>query len=339
MFRQIRAFARPYRPAAHSAPVSSRHMSSLSVISPYKYHAMWARPLLVALLFALAAFASANGAMGLGLEQWALTYWFAYVAVTVLFEAWMIGGWLKMRWGWALWISLLANLFTGTLCGAGGLCAPALHGQLVGSGVNPDPLLNAVALLSLYAVPSALVESIFWGRGVAKRSPRIVSDWRIVGRSILVHALGVPLALAVLLIPERPYIGLEAFTSFHRQFALSKLATVIRESGSSDQRLPRFSTPEEQAALLAQVPDVPDMWAALYTPDFRRFDRGEAKRKPWVWDTSLSGHTIGDQAPGFGHSDWRFILRAPVDDLLWRGIAVNLPDGDVKLVRKHQRLE
>ena len=288
----------------------------------------------VVLFAALAGVAWANGAMGLGLEEWALAYWFAYVGVTVLFEAWMIGGWLKLSWSRSLWLSSLANAFTGALCGGGGLCAVGLHGQFVGSPLNPNPFFNAVALLTIFAVPSALFESLIWRPSAIKRSPKVISEWRLLGRVVVTHLFGIPLALVILLIPERPYLGLEGITAYKRSFALRRLARHIEER-IIEEHLPAFGTPGEQAALLADVPDQTDMWAAPYTPEFHRFDTGEAKRRPWVWNTALSGMKLIDDG---GPDDWRILLRAPSTDNRWRGIEVNMAGGDTKLVRADEQL-
>ena len=150
----------------------------------------------------------ANGAMGLGLEQWDPGIWLTYVAVMIVYEAWAIGRWLRFGWWASLAISLGANALTGVCCGLGGLAAPFLHTPFVGSIANPNPLLGSVALLAVFALPSALVETAVWAT-IAKRLFEPLGKPSLLSRVLLVHAIGVPLGLAVLILPARPYLGTE----------------------------------------------------------------------------------------------------------------------------------
>jgi len=245
------------------------------------------------------ALAMANAAMGLGLEQWALTYWFAYVFAMVILEAWFIGRRIGLPAKESAFASIAANCVTGVFCGAGGLFAPGLHSAFVGSPPNPNPFMNAVALLAGFAIPSALVEGFIW-TGFAKGK----SSGRIIGNSVIAHIIGIPVALAILLIPSHPYIGLEGFTRAKRRWVIrdsaSRTTSEIQEKG----RIPDLKG-NALPDIISNNPDWPDSWAALYEPDFQRFDSGEMRRVPLQWNTSLSGKQIGEK-----NYNWQWLLRS-----------------------------
>ncbi|MFN8220896.1 MAG: hypothetical protein U0S12_12290 [Fimbriimonadales bacterium] len=121
----------------------------------------------------------------------------AYVVVTIIFEAWLMGRWLSLPLRVSLPLSLLANTLTGFLglaCGA-----PFFHEM---SG-HPRPFLFAVGVLTIFAFPSALVEAFVW---LASKRKAYQS---YVPAIVAVHLIGIPIALVVLLIPSLPYPGLE----------------------------------------------------------------------------------------------------------------------------------
>lgn len=288
-------------------------------------------------LLLLAAGAQANGAMGLGLEMFDLRYWFAYVAAMVVLEAWLIGRWLKLGWPASLGVSLLANFFTGVFCGGMGLCAPFLHGSFVGSQLNPNPFINAVVLLSMWALPSAYVESVIWRRA-AKRP----DHWLVIKRSLLVHVLTVPLGLAILLIPERPYRGAESLTQMHRRIKLKYvergLEAAIGESGAVPARA-------EPAALIKQIapyldPDDPvdELEAVFYEPRFSRFATGEARKHPLEINRRLLGRKIPESSQSI-EEQWMWFAR-PADNRTgyqW-GLAIETGTGRVHVTRDRKQL-
>ncbi len=140
--------------------------------------------------------------MGLGLELRHLPIWAAYCVAMVLAEAFFIG--LKIGFsGWeSLGISLGANFATAWICATGGCFAPFLHSTFIGSRANPNPFLNAATLLLILAFPSALIEGAVWSSFLRRKGS--IREWSVVGRSLGVHLVCVPLGMAILLIPERP---------------------------------------------------------------------------------------------------------------------------------------
>src|SRR5438552_14085104 len=152
--------------------------------------------------------------MGLGLEQWDLGYWVIYVIATTVMEAWLIGRWLGMTAGVSIATSVVANTFTGLMCGAAGLLAPFFHYAWAGSNINPNPLLNMLYILLGFALPSAIFEAFVWQIASYVAKPK--KEPRFFRASLGAHIIGIPLAFLILLIPDRPYVGLEGYTSHFR---------------------------------------------------------------------------------------------------------------------------
>src|SRR5690348_16351533 len=90
------------------------------------------------LLVFLPASASANGALGMALATFDWLPWLAYAAVTVAFEAWLLGRGLAIPYAHALRLSLLANFLTAMAGGflTGILVYPCLG--MLGSVINPN---------------------------------------------------------------------------------------------------------------------------------------------------------------------------------------------------------
>lgn len=247
--------------------------------------------------------ALANAAMGLGLERWAPVTWLAYVVGMVLWEAWFLRRLVAGSWKSALITSLAANFITGIMCGLGGLLAPFLHG----SSVNPNPLLDTVLLLCVFALPSGLFECVAWS--VAK--PRVSSAGAIFGRVLGAHALGVPIGFAILFAFPEPYGGLQQFTRYARRDRLMRFVRVI-ESRSED--LGRIKSPADLEAALVRTGE-PGDWAAAYVPEFKRFDIGEARRHPIEWNFALPSLRA---KPDLDRSNWRWLVRFPgVRQTVW----------------------
>ncbi len=227
--------------------------------------------------------------MGLGLEMWDLRYWFSYVLAMIVLESWLIGRWAKLSWPVCIGVSVLANAVTGFGCGAAGLVAPILHYPIVGSTFNPNPFVNSVALLLLFSIPSAWIESIVW-RWTTK--PKEIG--KFVKRVFLVHLAMVPVGLAILLIPERPYVGMEAFTSSWRRMEFRSLRDEIGTYIGEQERLPVSTNVRGVATELAPYLNSTssDFAYSLYEPDFGRFSIGERWRKPFEVNESIAGRAI-----------------------------------------------
>jgi len=244
---------------------------------------------LVAILLAPTV-ALANGAMGLGLEMFDPTYWWAYVAAMVLGEAWLIGRGLGRSWTESLVISVVANLVSG-LCGIAGCAAPFFHYPVIGV---MNPFLNAIALMCLFAIPSALVEAIVWQYGLRYfgrlKDPsgevQPIKDGRLAGRSLWVHFALVPVALAILLIPNRPYKGMEAWGV--SRFSLYKVERALNVFTSEHGRVPSAATAEQLISQLKPFAEA-DLESAFVEPDFSRFSTGKVSMPEWEINPQLIG--------------------------------------------------
>lgn len=247
------------------------------------------------ILCLLSATAHANAAMGLALEMFVPWTWAIYVVAMIAIEAYWIGRRDGLDWPRSVTNSAIANLVTATL-GVGCLCqglAPFLHGAFIGSSVQPRPLPNACVLLVIVGLLSAVVESTIWSR----RTPRRQSYLK---PSIIAHLIGVPFALIVLLIPERPYVGLEAITNHQRGRRVEK---ALREA------LQSFETPPKTAeTLLAKAREIePSLDVSMRRAEFGRFDctgGGGPIELPVTlitegkWTVQWRGRTIASVEPG-----------------------------------------
>lgn len=272
----------------------------------------------------LPAGAFANGAMGLGLEMWDLRYWFAYVLIMIVGEALLIGRPLGFSFAKCLFISSTANFVTGFLCGGLGLLAPLLHGAFVGTRANPNPLLNSVALLLIFAIPSALFENGVWGYFLCRAE--LAADRRTLWRSVWVHLVLVPVGLAILLIPDRPYRGLEGTTSMNLRHTFRKARAAVQSFIDEKGRIPSASTiPElrDELAKSGQLPGDVDFVAALTSPHFARFSTGGDRGVPFEVNLSIRGKKVG-QAP---RESWTWYLRPREESPFERQIEVDLGSG------------
>ncbi|MBI5707239.1 MAG: hypothetical protein HZC36_09655 [Armatimonadetes bacterium] len=266
------------------------------------------KALFAILVGGISASALANGAMSLALSFFSWPYWLAYVAATLIFEAIAMGRWLRCTWKKSALASVFANVATGIFGG----CVSGIVGYeflgTVGSTVNPDPLGQAILMLATFGLGSAFVEALFWQSVLSKRGSRH-PYLPILGRSFVVHLVGVPLALCILLIPDHPYPGLESQVAWHRGTVrrgfsydlVEGLATYMAERD----RLPKATSFDEMLRLVK--PDVesvwpmaqrawqgPERWVLGYLPDYARFDRTEMKRRPILWNTALSGKPLAE---------------------------------------------
>jgi hypothetical protein len=290
---------------------------------------MWPRLLGCALLLGWSGTALANGAMGLGLEMFQSSYWYVYVATMVGLEAWLIGRWFGVSWLRSLVVAAGANAFTGLLCGMGAI-APFLHSSFVGTGLEPRPLPNAVALLAIFAIPSAVLEAFVWhfGGGLAK-------ERRLLGRVILVHVVTIPVALAILLVPARPYLGLESQSYYSRRMEIARLGKALERYARTHEELPEAATALELLQAVSPLSYPPLQPAAVFVPQFGRFDLRETRRVPWELNPELSGAPLeyGDE------TRWVWVLRPPPgffanDRWLW----IDPASGECRLNRQNPGL-
>lgn len=277
--------------------------------------------------------AFANGAMGLGLEQWDPTVWMVYVVAMTAVEAWLMGRWLGLGIPESIVVSILANLMTGVGCGLMGCMAPFLHYPLVGSTADPNPLLSALALLALFAIPSALFEGIFWDRMYRKGRKNQPGGQGVLGRLLLIHLALVPVGMAILLIPDRPYLGYEAFARGARQYELRLFADDLSVYTYEKHHLPAATTVE---SLLKEVPhftlhqDRKRSNVFLHVPVFGRFAAGNESTVPYRLNKAIAGMKVDPEAD-YDEPQWEWYIEPPNRDS-W-GIRVELQSGAFEFVR------
>jgi hypothetical protein len=254
--------------------------------------------------------------MGLGLEMFDIRYWLVYVAATIIFEAWFIGRRSGIHWGKALAVSALANAITGLCCT--NLASVGLHTSFVGSRLNPNPFWNAVVLFLGFGIISSVLETFIWVLFFREKTFFL--------RSFAAHVLGVPISLAILLIPADPYRGLEFTTLYQRRMVLERWAERELQSAIYEsERIPTFRSVEEAINSTTEAGAEPDLWAAAYFPRLARFATAEERRLPYEWNRSISGRRI-DSAK----ENWVWLIRPPIRGTYERLIEVDLSSGSVR---------
>jgi hypothetical protein len=275
-----------------------------------------------------AAPASANGAMALALGTFEWGPWCIYVAATILFEALLMGRFLKVPIRMALALSILANGLTAIGGGVvSGILSYTFLG-LFGSRLNPNPLGQTLLLFTLFALVSAPVEASVW-LGAPFAWAKKLTRRHVLRLSFGVHLLGVPLGLAILLAPPRPYHGLEIQVAAERQVWLQhELQRALSEYMAEHRALPPDRTYEDVLRRLRPQlgPFAGDrgLWAAAYRPDYHRFDVGEMRRVPIEWNASVSNEKL-DSGPT--RTVW---LSRSSGDGYSEGLVIELPGGVVE---------
>lgn len=217
----------------------------------------------------LASAAFANGAMGLALEVFSFGTWIVYVLATIVMEAWVIGPAIGKDSAQSFMYSLFFNFLTASCC-ASGFFAPGLHPE----EKDMNPLLWTVVLLSIFGLISAFFESIMW-RSICPEELRSLA----LKRTFLAHLYGVPLALGILLIPSRPYVGWESGSNFGRGMEFyTAIDGVYLDRVDKDGNVRQFKDERElEQALVKQGKDPICLYPAVY----HRFDTHDHLEKPW----------------------------------------------------------
>lgn len=284
------------------------------------------RTLLIAgcTLLLVAAPASANGAMSLALGTFGWDMWGAYVVAIVLFEALVMGRFLRVPVAKALTASVGANFLTAVVGGVvSGFLSYGFLGMF-GSRLNPNPMGQTVVLFTLFAVVSAPAEAWVWLR--ATSGSRKTFGARHVSRlSLVVHLLGVPLGLAILLSPGRPYRGLEMQVHAQREvWLLHHVRKALNDYVALHQALPPDRTYAEilqrLRPQLGPYASDPGLWAAAYRPNYYRFDLGEMRRVPIEWNPGLGKEGLFEGPP---RTVW--LSRSCSDGGYCQGLIVDLP--------------
>lgn len=254
-----------------------------------------------ATLLLSAAPASANGAMGLALGTFGWDLWGIYVAAMVLFEALVMGRLLRVPLLGALGRSVWANFLTAILGGVVSGILSYIFLGVFGSRLNPNPFGQTLLLFTLFALASAPVEARVW-LGAPTTTSKKPHHSRVLALSFAVHLLGVPLGLAVLLSPVRPYPGLEMQVGAQRHvFLQGELRGALNDYIGQHQALPPDLTYAEVLQRLR--PDIdrfgrdPGLWAAAYRPIYHRFDLGEMRRAPVEWNARAAREKLFEGPP------------------------------------------
>jgi hypothetical protein len=292
--------------------------------------AAWATVAASLLVLLTAQPALANGAMSLALATFAWGPWLLYVAATVVFEAALMGRWLGIRFARALWTSLLANGLTcilGTV-----LCCSGIFGYMLlgvfGSRLDPNPLGQTLLAFTLFALVSAYLEAFLWIDDALEGPSR--GHKEVLKRSLVVHLLGVPVGLCILLAPERPYAGLESQVAGLRRRDDRELLRALQEYVVEHEALPQDRT---FGGVLQRLrprlsPDAHahrrDGWTLAYEPVYHRFDRREMRRNPIEWNAALAGKRLGT-----GPLRTLWLCRSRNNSFEW-GWVVTLPAGNIK---------
>jgi hypothetical protein len=262
--------------------------------------------LLVALGLALPTAAYANGAMSLALATFGWDMWLPYVVVTLVFEAVILGRWLRVPLRRALNIAFGANFVTAIIGGFFSGILSYIFYDSFGSKLNPNPFFQNLLLFTLFGIVSACIEALFWAHAVEKPIPLETTADKparsrprsVLAQVLLVHLLGVPVGLAVLLLPARPYPGLEGRVYGERYRLERQVQRALEHCISQNRRVPSVQNYEELLELLKTDLDRfghdSGRWAGAYRPHYERFDTGEMRREPITWNRDAAGRRLSD---------------------------------------------
>jgi hypothetical protein len=264
-------------------------------------------------------------------------YWLIYVAVTIVFEAVALGRWLGIRPIRALCLSLLANFITagvGALFFAGFI--NAILDGVFGSWLNPNPFCQALLAFTVFGIGSAITESLIW-HGTLGSTVSPPTWMQTLGKTITVHLAVIPVGLAVLLVPARPYRELEGSVGFRRWTVRRSLPGAIKDYAYAYGELPRARDFEDLVRQLqsgnpgsfAGMRFGRSLWAIGYEPCYSRFATGEERRGPKCeWNPAANGLRIDEKRPA---SLWLTRMHVPGTRLPFRrydGVVVD--DGAVR---------
>lgn len=242
------------------------------------------------MLLMLAAFASANWAMAPALtifDPWAGT---VYILAILVSEAWIIGRKLDQPWSRIIITCVAANLVTALFGFVLGL--PTIGFVAVGGLANPNPLLTAILLLSIFGLLSGAFESLFW-LTIRKETPKSKVFWN----TMLAHAVGIPLGLFILLLPPRPYVGLEDVVFRIRRIRMNRAFQELNDDLRAGEPFPNVSSAPELMKYLAMhsrryPKENVDLLATAYAPTFSRFSTGPENGKPLEFNKAVAGKKL-----------------------------------------------
>jgi hypothetical protein len=246
--------------------------------------------------------------MSLALTIFPWDIWLVYVIVTIIFEAVALGKWLQVPFFRALRTSVGANLLTAVVGLFFSVPVWAIVGYY-GGLLNPNPFGHVVYLFTLFGIGSGLIEAFVWmapAKAICPISaplpgPNTITRREVTRRCVIVHLIGVPVGLVILLIPAHPYPGLQSQVGYARSVRVEDFAVIkaLEEYLGAHHRFPPATTYGEALQMLKPYlgdwAHDPNLWAAAYVADFRRFDLGESKRRPVEWNQAIGKVNENDE--------------------------------------------
>ena len=255
----------------------------------------------------------------------------AYVLATVLFEAWFIGvrsgyGWLK-----SILTSIGVNLFSAVVCVLPELMFP-VYAQMK-PHYDPNPLIWMFQPLVIYALISGVIEGYVWAAGKPKQERAERKGIKV--QAILAHLACIPISVAILVLPSRPFSRMEGQVFSWRMAALKQVCKELEKDIRAQGRVPEFRSVQDLIRKYKPEWLQPgsERWAIGYMPAYERFDTGERRRHPLEVNRQGMGVKVtvrelqNDDPPKLLWLIRGFVPNGPTG--AYRGICVDLNSGFV----------
>lgn len=219
----------------------------------------------------------------------------AAAIVFVVFEAWFIGVATGRSWPKSLALSALSNVASAVICPV--VFPPDFYCPFfpLQTGLNPNPLLFVFELLLGYGLISVFIECPFW----AQRQTILAKPYerQVFVRCLISHVVGVPLCLAIFLVPARPYHHLEYWVLHARRMQLWEPALLqFDQAAQAERRIPIVESVND-ILNYTDHPDRDNQWLGEYMPNYSRFATGEDRSCPIRLDPASPGRRF-DRAAG-----------------------------------------
>jgi len=274
----------------------------------------------------------ADGGTGFAAFEFDHRTFIAYVGATVVFEAWFIGVRGGYDWPKSILISVAVNAFTAFLCVSPEFFIMAQRKPYF----NPNSLEWTFQPLILYALFSSLIEGFLW-------APRL-SGKGFVGRSILAHIACIPISIAILVLPSRPYQALERGVFGDRMSAITGIRSGLEQEIRSKRKVPELKSIPDLICLYKPVwSNAKSNLAVIgYVPEYSRFDTGESFRHP----VEINHQAVGAKVKISDDYDYYpkrglWLIRGHLENGLgdsYRGLIVDLDSGHVVWTNDGEKL-
>ncbi len=302
------------------------------------------RVIVVAVAFAgvlvvgVPARADAQGCCALPLGVFTWSAWSVYLVLCIILETWLLRRWLACSFRVSMWTGVCSNIVTG-------LAVPTVVGYvggerwaMVGSRLNPNPVASAALLLLAYVAGSSAVKAVAWSLVRARQACSAPQGARTPRGAAGLMLLGAA-PLLVVLLPDRPYPGIEATARVERFELLNPSVGLYLQREARDyDRLPSAATYVEMLDTLHSGwwqarRNEPDHWCRGYLPLYRRFDTSESRRQPVEWNVRL---------PRAGFRQLRastvWLVRMRDETYGATGLVMDVPDCTVRYGRNDTEL-